>query len=333
MTRSQTWKRIAAFVLGLVLAIGAAELALRKSGFEFLLYPSKVQFGWPDPSALRALYQIDQRLLWVPRDYGERVANAVASPPKHVLMGCSCTEHGRYDDAFAKLLDERHAGHSYSFVNLGVGGWSTYQGLQQMQQDVLRIKPKLITIYYGWNDHWATLGIEDKHIGQYNLERSPTLTWLSERSRLAQLLNKTLFRGEFQGLTKEKRVSLPDFRSNLDTMVTEAKAAGIVPVLLTAPSSHQEGDEPVYVTLRWLQDRSELVPLHKAYADVVREVAARHGVLLVDLFESFAALDRETLVGCFKVDGVHLNEAGDQRIAEYLYRSLEGAGLLTLLVE
>jgi lysophospholipase L1-like esterase len=325
--------RVGLFAVGLALALGSAELVLRAVGFEFQLYPSKVQFGWPDPAAIRRLYHVDQQLLWVPKDYDEQVAKAIATPPKHVLMGCSCTEHGRYDVEFKKLVDARHAGHSYSFVNLGVGGWSTYQGRQQMQRDTVRIKPKLVTIYYGWNDHWATLGIEDKHIGQYNLEQSHALTWLSDRSRVAQLLNKTVFRGEFQGLTREKRVSLPDFRTNLESMVTLAREAGIVPVLLTAPSAHQQGDEPVYLSLRWLHDRTELVPLHKAYADVVREVAAKHDVHLVDLFEAFAALDRETLVGSFKVDGVHLNEAGDKRIAELLYSSLESAGLLSLLVD
>lgn len=332
MNRRKIVSRAIALVAGLVVALGLTELGLRKAGFEFQLYPSKVQFGWPDPAAIRRLYRVDRRLLWVPKNYDKRIAKALADPPRHVLMGCSCTEHGRYDDEFKQLIDAKHPGNAYTFMNFGVGGWSTYQGVQQLEQDVIRIKPKLITIYYGWNDHWATFGIEDKQIGAYNLERSHALTWLSERSRVLQLLNKTIFRGDFQGLSGKKRVSLEDFRANLERMVRLARENGITPVLLTAPSAHQQGDEPVYVTLRWLEDRSELVPLHKAYADVVRAVAAEQGVHLVDLFERFAAFERPKLLSYFQVDGVHLNPAGNAKIAEFLYASLSEAGLIDLLV-
>ena len=322
-------------LLGVGLGVAVAEGGLRAAGFEFQLYPTKVQFGWPDPGAMQELYELDETRLWVPKDYAERVAAAVADPPAHVFMGCSCTEFGRYDGAFEEALRSAAPDSAYRFTNLGVGGWTTYQGLQQMREDVVRIKPKIATIYFGWNDHWSTFGIEDKDISAYSMDHSRVLTWLSERMRVAQLVNQVLFEKRFQGsqapLSSQARVALDDFRANLEGMVALARENGITPVLLTAPTSHQPGDEPVYVTLRWLENKDDLVPLHRAYVDVVREVAATTGVHIVDLFEEFAALDRETLDASFQDDGVHLTDAGNERLGRLLYESLRAAGLVEIL--
>lgn len=331
MERKTVTNRLKALLLGTVLAVGLLEVTLRLVGFEFQLYPTKVQVGWPDPESLRRMYRFDDSLLWVPKDYDQRVDVAIASPPPHLFMGCSCTEFGRYDEAFAREVDRAAPDANYSFINIGVGGWSSYQGLQQMREDVVRIKPEIVTIYYGWNDHWSTFGIDDKDISSYNLEHPALFTWATENLRLAQALNRFLFRSHFEGLSDRKRVAIEDFRSNLREMVALARKNGITPVLLTAPSSHQVGDEPMYVSLRWLKRKEDLVPLHREYVEAVREVAANEGAHLVDLFAQFAALDRATIEESFKEDGVHLTGAGDARIGAMLFESLNGAGLLDAL--
>jgi lysophospholipase L1-like esterase len=201
-----------------------------------------------------------------------------------------------------------------------------------MARDVSRIKPKLATIYFGWNDHWCTFGIEDKAIGAFNLEHSRALTWLSEHSGVVQLFNKVVFQSRFDGLPEQLRVSLEDFRANLQRMVDLARENGITPVLLTAPSAHEEGDEPVYVQMRWLRRKEDLVPLHRSYAAVVREVAAERGVLLVDLLARFDELPREERRASFVKDGVHLTEKGDALIARFLFDALAEAGLLELVL-
>ena len=292
---------------------------MRAVDFEFQLYPTKVQFGWPDPGAIQDFYEVDEDLLWVPKDYSDRLVRARASRPRHVFMGCSCTEFGRYDEALAERMNAADPDEPFEFVNLGVGGWSSFQGARQMERDVVPIEPETVTIYYGWNDHWATFGIPDKEMSAFHLEHPRILTWLTERSRIAQLVNRAFFAERFDGLTDELRVSLEDFEANLISMVETARTHGIEPTLLTAPSSHRVGDEPVYVTLRWLKDKDDLVPLHRAYVDKVREVAEKLGVPLVDLFAHFEGLERDVVERAFQEDGVHLTEEGNEIIGDVLF--------------
>ena len=310
-----------AVLFGSVFALIIAESALRLAGFEFDLYPTKVQFGWPDPVTIVTRYQADQQLLWVPRGYYSTLDSAVASVPTVVFMGDSCTEFGRYDQHLGSLVTKRYREADFSYVNMGVGGWSSYQGLVQMRRDIVRIQPSIVTVYFGWNDHWRSYGIADKDIGEFYESYPPLLLALS-RARVVQLIKKGLFalRLTDDGNTSEmpERVSLADFESNLTSIVQIARHNGIKPVLITAPTSHERGREPAYLVPRWLNDLEDLVPLHQKYAQVVREVSARHQVMLVDLHAEFKSMSRDERDSYFNDDGIHLNEKGNRRVAEML---------------
>ncbi len=157
-------------IFSLLFAVISGEISLRLIGFEFALYPTKIQFGWPDPVTLKDLYHFDSQLLWVPKNYSARVADWRGKRPTVVFMGDSNTEFGRYDEFLKSIIYEQNPNSAFTFVNVGVAGWSSYQGLQQLQRDVLPMRPRYVTIDYGWNDHWTSFGIEDKEMGKYNLE-------------------------------------------------------------------------------------------------------------------------------------------------------------------
>ncbi len=46
-------------VTSTMFALVSGEIALRVIGFQFELYPTKVQFGWPDPVTLHNSYHVD----------------------------------------------------------------------------------------------------------------------------------------------------------------------------------------------------------------------------------------------------------------------------------
>lgn len=312
-------------VIATAAALSIAEIGLRLMRYEFGMYPAAVQFGWPDPATMEQRYQLDRDLLWVPKDYGATLERWSGRRPTVAHLGDSCTEFGRYDEYLEALVENRGPalpGRGYSFVNLGVGGWSSYQGLVQMRRDVVRIRPDIATIYFGWNDHWRSYGVEDRDMGAF-LRSTPGWMITLSRFRLAQLVMQARLARHRRAVEAEaqspERVSLQDFESNLASMVRIARESGIVPVLLTAPTSHQVGREPAYLVPRWLYDLNRLVPLHLEYVEVVREVSREHDVHLVDLHAEFASMDVAERDGYFNEDGIHLNDRGNEKIAEILY--------------
>lgn len=278
---------------------------------------------------MASLYEPDNDLLWVPKEYQSKLAEYRNAPPQILFLGDSCTQFGNYDEFFLAHLKEQ--GKTVSVGKLGVGGWSSYQGLRQMQRDVLPLKPKVATIYYGWNDHWLGFGIEDRQIAKL---RSPLFTLL-EHSRLTQLVVKAAISRIDGPNVNPLRVSEADFRKNLWEIVETAKSAGIIPVLLTAPSSHRVGKEPAYLRQRHLKDLRQLVPLHQRYVEIVREVAKEQGVPLCDLAADFAALPESELVEKdFSKDGIHLTKGpgeGYDKLSQFLISCFAERGILEKL--
>ncbi len=302
------------------------ELALRLVGFEYVLKPQDIQFGRPEPVMLKVAFQEDDDLFWVRPNYAEKLAGLAASKPPLLLLGDSCTDLGHWDRELATLYAARF-GQELGYGNLAVAGWSSYQGRRQLERDVPALGPKVIVAYFGWNDHWIGFGIEDKNVAGVKKIFSSR----SSGSRLVQLFTKAYLAWGTRNTELPNRVSLEDFTANLQTMASEASGLGAKLMILTAPGNHQQGHEPVELEARWLRAKSELVPLHKAYAEAARSAARQSGAELCDLEANFAALPQEERDRLFMQDGIHLQAAGDARIAADVFACLERAGLFPLL--
>jgi lysophospholipase L1-like esterase len=298
-------------VVSLVAAGVAAELVLRWIGFSFSLAPERVEFGWPDPTILENTFVPDPDLFWVPPGYAQNLAILRKQRPDIAFLGDSCTQYSSYPARLVERIQADHPAANLVGARLGVGGWTTHQGLKQLVRDVLPLEPRVASFYFGWNDHWVGFGIEDKEINRVG----------TGRIRLGQLLLKTRLALQNRlRANRPLRVSLDDFRGNLREMVERSRASGVVPVLVTAPTSHREGRDPEMVSERFLADRSQLVPLHNSYVSAVRDVAAETDSILCDLaafFDGQPAAARR--LRYFYVDGIHLRPPGDEKAAGFLY--------------
>lgn len=305
-------------LLGVLLAGAVGEVGLRAYGFRFDTFPI-VQFGWPEPTEIQKVYVPDRDLFWVTRDYAARLADARRSPPAVVFMGDSCTEFSDWP----RLTLERLAAHDGSpvpGVNLAVGGWSSEQGLRQLRRDVLTLRPRMVIIYYGWNDHWIAFGKSDPdvHAGIASF-------WLATHLRLMQLLVKTRLGSEtILSAHPSYRVPLDRYRVNLEAMARLAHGAGIRTVFITAPSSHQRGHEPEYLARRHLQHLEELVPLHASYVQATREAAAATGAEVCDAAAAFTTLPGP-IDHYFTKDGIHFSDHGTRALVEILTTCLARA--------
>ncbi len=313
---------LALLAVTVALLVAVAELTLRATGFSYVLYPEEIEFGRPEPVLLETGFVEDDDLFWVTKDYRQKLERLRRERPQVIFLGDSCTDFGRYDQELAQLVADRR-GAALAYGNLGVAGWSSYQGRRQLERDVAPLRPRVVTLYFGWNDHWIGFGIEDKNVARVKAVFSSR--W--SRLRLVQLVTKATVALGSRDTDYPNRVSLADFRANLRTMVRHARSRGIRPVLITAAASHVPGEEPEELTERWLRDLSELVPLHRSYVAAVREVAAAEGADLCDPEAELGALPRGEVGRLFRADGIHLTAEGDRRLAEILYDCFERRGI------
>lgn len=312
----------------LVVLLLVVELTLRLSGFSYVLYPEEIEFGEPNPVAIQMGFREDPDLFWTSKRYEETLESLRAESPSLVLLGDSCTYFGHYDDVLARMAGER-LDLELRWGNLAVPGWSSYQGLQQLRRDVPDLQPKVVTIYFGWNDHWIGFGIEDKNVARVKRVFGSRLG----RLRTVQLGTKSMVAWGARETAYPERVSLEDFRANLRAMVRESRELGAVPVLLTAPAGHEPGEEIPGLEKRWLRDNADLVPLHQAYVEAVREVAATAGdeARLCDLSARAEELPWDQRKALFTADGIHLSSAGDEAVASWLFECFERDGLWGLV--
>jgi lysophospholipase L1-like esterase len=309
---------VALSLSSLATALIAAEIILRLAGFSFWLGPERVEFGYPDPITLLKDFARDPELLFVPVDYDVQIEDLRTTRPDLVFVGDSITYYGSYPYYFARSVARFHQAH-VRWAKLGVPGWSSFQGLQQLRRDVTPPYPKVMTFFFGWNDHWIGMGFDDREI--YELS-SANPAWLDDL-RLAQLVLKARVALRMRA-NRPLRVAPDDFRRNLQEMARISQVRGVIPVFLTAPTSHERGAEPEFLGLRWLSDVDRLVPLHQEYAAIVREVALEESAVLCDLARDFEALPRAALRKTyFFEDGIHLREPGQRKIAELLQDCFE----------
>lgn len=303
-------------VASLALALLLFEAGLRVAGFHFSFAPERVEFGWPNPKYLTERFDRDPDLFWISRDYHGKLAAARGLELDIVFTGDSTTEMGTYPSRFLERARRGPPPQELTGEKLGVSGWSSYQGMRQMERDLVGLKPRFASLLFGWNDHWVAFALEDKDI--HAITRSPLAPL--RVLRIGQLLTRAHYSFVSRGRAiAPQRVAPEDFADNLRTMVRLAREAGIVPVLVTAPTSHRRGHEPRYLSQRWLRDLSQLVPLHQRYVELVRRVAAATGAPLCDQAKRFESFPDATLRGeYFMSDGIHLTPAGDEVFASLL---------------
>ncbi len=304
--------------VSILAALALAEVVLRARHFEFLSVP-KMQFGWPEPELIQHSFQTDPDLLWVTRDYQTKLARARTEHARVIFMGDSCIEFSSYPHLTLARLGRSDPTLTIG-EKLGVPGWSSEQGRAQIARDVVPIHPRVITIEFGWNDHWDALGPPDDQT-----HPGPIVRWASEHLRVYQAYRRArLGLGRMGQPDGARRVSLARYRDNLRSMADEGKRIGARVVFITAPTDHESGHEPSYLKARHLQDLSRLVPLHQSYVQATRDVAALSGASLCDAASAMASLGRASR-RYFRGDGIHFNDAGDEYMGNLVAGCIEAA--------
>ncbi len=310
---------------GVAVSLLVAELALRWTGYEYR--PLKIGFGDVDQRSYHTFedrhFIYDPDLLWRPRP-GFAVFNTQrfrgpelprekpAGEFRIFTVGDSNTlgsPEANWPGDLHRIL--RKSCDRFQVVNAGVWGYSSDQGVLRLEE-VLEYHPDLVLISFGSNDAHP-VGVPDKEYTARSAwsGRLEGITRPSRVARLALAVSTQLTVMQTGEMTH--RVSLEDYRSNLEEMARRVSSAGAATVLLTRP---YQGKLPQVV--RWKSFAHD-------YNAMTAEVAESLELPLVDLFTRFKDLDE------LFDDESHFNPQGHRLAAEIVYQRIQplirGSGL------
>jgi lysophospholipase L1-like esterase len=214
-------------------------------------------------------------------------------------------------------------------LNAGIPGYTSDDGLGWFRSEILNFGPDLVTVLYGWNDHWIEYAPQSP-----KKKVSPALVSFN------RLLDKSaffsLFRNFLYSLQKPSSrqqlqqelglltytVPIGEYEKRLESFAQLARDHRIKLLFITAPSALKKGEIPLWM-LESVYNLDTVIALHEAYNDVCRKVAARNQVPLLDLAKIFAGQDLNRLFDNYRLDPIHFNAAGHEFVADQLRVEIE----------
>jgi lysophospholipase L1-like esterase len=337
--RPERWKLVLFALLPAFVLFTALELGLRLAGFRYSPTPLEVRRFTDDPRGIvdREIrfwnkdgverFVKDAHQLWVPKR--SPLERHRLEPEPGVLriatLGDSCTAHcvstrKTFPGLAEKFLNAR-GGRRVEILNAGVASHSSFQGLQRLKHAVLPYRPDVLTVFFGWNDHWIT-GTPDSEV-RLRSEWETALVNALDHFRiyqagsyaLAKLRGAGGARSRKNGREAVPRVDLNGYEANLREIVGLARGSGMRVLFITAPQEIRDWNNPDLLPL----PTERVVELHARYNDVVRKVARETGAGLVDLA---VLVEKEPPRSVIARDGIHFGPAGCRFVARVVAEKL-----------
>lgn len=227
-----------------------------------------------------------------------------------VSLGDSCTAQGH--PPYSERLDEclkadPPGGRDWEAVNLGVFGYSSAQGAAVYHRWAERLGANVVTLYFGWNDHWTEHSVTDRQrmasrMGPFAAKNLEAF----RRKRLYNALSQAVSRmreggeGRSDADSRVPRVPPVEYVGTLKRLIAEIRANGAVPLVLTAP---RRALTDTLVKSGHARSPAEAEELHDHYVELTRQVAAEENAELLDLAAIIA--DPAYDDGYFMEDGIH----------------------------
>lgn len=332
------WPRQAVLaLLSLYTAVGTLEWLLDRSGFHVEMAPVIFETtdedgakarneGYSDPELLWKFHpgKLYDKLLVNSLGYRDREVDPVKPPGgmRVICMGDSVTAQGHppYSQLLHNLLAAAPpTSNRWEAFNMAVYGYSSAQGLKVFKTQARYLQPDIVTIFFGWNDHWLEKQTDRNRMAIKVAPWQGAMYNLLKRKRCFMLLFNLCANGN-QGLPVRDqpgfRVPPEEYTDTLTELVREVRAAGARPLLMTAPRRAVEANQYKFPAAAAGIDFNAV---HDAYAELTRQVAARTGAELLDLHALGAAPEFDQY---FSRDGIHFRQKGLQIIAESVYHRI-----------
>lgn len=240
-----------------------------------------------------------------------------------------------------RLVDRRQGKNRVEVLNGGLPGYNVFQGLLLLRTRLRDLDPDLVTVRFGWNDHFLSGAGEAQVFREPETPLGIAVQDLLLRSKLYAFVRRlglelrawrepiaqqaaAAFRDQ---RSWEPTIPPEDFARDLRRIVELVRARGGDAWLLTAPRNPAPSRETAQqIAAHNRLDFERLMQVHDEYAEIVRRVGAETGALVVDLAAVYA---RHAGAPVFlPTDAVHPTQGGHNLEAETLYSVLVRRGVL-----
>jgi len=270
----------------------------------------------------------------VPRTQG-------AKEVRILFMGDSCAfgtqawvgQSQTYPKICGKLLQTEFPSLKITAINGGLPGYSSFQGYRLLKILEPAYHPDIVTVCYGWNDHWEDRFSDRQKVflnyADYYLNKSAAFYILKLVVKGSGDFIRPLRFSRLWESVKAKdviRVSPDEYRENISNIIGLCRAKHIKVVLFTAPSN-PDGAVPGEGFFETQPFRS--FARHPAYNEIVRELARRHSTGLFDLDAAIEAMPYRRQ---FFADFAHFNGRGHELVARLFLKYAEKEKLVSLPV-
>ena len=333
----------AAFMIFLCLAF--IELSLRIIKFNYSTTPESMEYvDWvkgigdecfaPFVGKVVSTFHKDKDVFWFPDANGpltnsfgfrgrEFQKEKTPGVTRIICLGDSVTQNGfpAYPEALEGMLKATAAGKKYEVINAGVGSYSSFQGLKLLETKLLNLKPDIITVFFGWNDHWLAWSHTDSELAGYwklAAERK-----FLEKFKIYEFLTKHIVKLKMKKRKFARfRVPLGDYEKNLVKFISVARENNTKILFITAPTSIT----PESRMIRNLVQNTHLFPredlinrVHSAYNSVVRESSLKNGIPLLDME---LLIEKSAEPKKYFSDDIHFTPAGVEFTARKLMEKI-----------
>lgn len=318
MIRRLRLKKVGLLLGSSLLALVLVEAVLWLVGYSYTPLRIEVIDNWGEWRYYHAAedrnYVYDPELIWRPKP-GPPVFNAqgyrgealgaekVPGEYRIFAVGDSNTLGwvGEEDVNWPRFLQEllRKQDRRFTVTNAGAYGYSSYQGHRRFKE-ALAFRPDMVLISFGANDPMMVTVTDAEFAGRK--VRSLKLDEALIKLRIGQLVLAVTDRLSSSERTEPvARVSVEEYKENLNEIIRTAKENNVAVVLLTRPFT---GGSPHPL---WWKNYAP------AYNAAVKEVAERSGTLCLDVFAYFAVRKR------YFMDESHFTEKGHRLMAKLVY--------------
>ena len=235
-----------------------------------------------------------------------------------ICLGDSCTQgfstyvrtEQTYPFRLQKILNtyNKNSGKHFEVINAGIGGYSSLQGLRYFKRELLKYDPDVVTFYFGINDKAPSViysDIEQRIFPQWIVNLHNIIL---ERSRFYKFIVYFQKKRILESWERKRsrhamyipRVSIEDYRGNIEALYRITEEMGIKLVIINLPTESPE--------------------VLSKYNAVLKDIIVQYNIPLVDIVKA-AEKYRKNRNRIF-IDKLHPTPYFNKIIAKEIYKIL-----------